>query len=250
MNLLERKEKFSDILIISLWVFIAWLIWSIIILIISFLIWNQTEIFSWLYSNNRFWTKVEILYIILISFITLIWTTISSLITYKILWSTNPERYKKNNIIFTQVALFQVLVYIFISPIYLFFGSNSIENVMYSYILHIIIIIFGTNIILDILNNYRYILIWFYWTFIGLFISIFISIWFFNLFWEWMAKFISLIFLLPIINFSITFFKKIFENIYFYFYKITWNDIIWDIFYKIKKEDEEAEKEENQKNMI
>lgn len=249
MSLLERRESIQDILIISLWVFLAWLIWSIIILVISFLLWNNTEVFSGLY-NSRFWTRVGWLYPILLSFITLIWTVITSIITYKILGVTNPERYKKNFVIFSQVAFFQILLYIFIAPIYVFFGWASFENIMFTYIFHVLISIFWTNIILDILNNYRYVLIWVYGNFIGFFVSILIAIMFFNLFSGGYAKLLSLVFLLPIINFIIVFLKKIFEFSYFHFYRITWSDPIWDIFHKIKQEDEENEKEEEQKNMI
>lgn len=249
MNIFEEKESFTNIFITSLWVFLAWLIWSVTILIISFIIWNQTEIFSGIY-NYKFWTKIEWLYTILFSFVTLIWTVISSIITYKILWWTNPKKYKKNNVIFSQIAFFQILVYIFIAPIYLLFWWASFENIMICYIFHILIIIFWVNIILDILNNYRYVLIWIYWTFIALFISILISIWIFNLFWNGMAKLISLVFLLPIINFLNIFIKKLFEVLYYHFYKITASDPIWDIFYKIKKEDEETEKEEAEKNIL
>ena len=93
-------------------------------------------------------------------------------------------------------------------------------------------------------------MIWIYWSFIWLFISSIIAIIFFNLFSDWIAKLLSLVFLLPIINFLIIFLKKLFDVVYYHFYRLTWSDPIWDIFYKIKKEDEENEKEEEQKNSI
>lgn len=251
MNTLEKAEAVQDSLIVSLWVLMAWLIGSIIVLVISFLLWNNTDIFAGLYnSSNRFGTKVESLYPMVLSIITLVWTTITSLLTYFILWTTNWERYKKNNVIFTQVALFQILVYIFVAPVYLFFWWAGIQNIMITYIFHVLIVIFGTNMILDILNNYRYVLISIYGNFIWFFMSILVAIAFFNIFSEWYAKLISLVFLLPIVNFLIVFLKKLFEFLYYHFYRITWSDPIWDIFHKIKLEDEENEKEEAQKNMI
>lgn len=249
MSILERKENIQDILISSLWVFIAWLIWSITILVFALILWNQTDIFSGM-QNAKFGTKVELLYPIILSFITLFWTVISSILTYKLLSATNPERYKKNSVIFTQVAFLQVLIYLFIAPVYLFFWGDSFENIYLTYMFHILISIFGTNMILDILNNYRYILISVYGNFIWLFISILVAVWIYSIFSSTMAKIFSLIFLLSIINLSIVFIKKIFELSYFHFYRITWSDPIWDIFYKIKKEDEENEKEEMEKNMI
>lgn len=247
---LEKKESFQEIIISSLWVLIAWLIWSISIFLFSFFISNYLNIFEWVQNTNKIWVSISTPYPIILSLITLIWTTITSLITYKILWITNPEKYKKNNVIFSQVAFFQILVYIFILPVYVTFGAIKYDNVILTFIFHILIIIFGTNIILDILNNYRYVLIWIYGSFIWFFISIFFAIFIFNSFSSGNAKLISLLFLLPAINFLSIFIKKIFELIYFHFYNFTWIDPIWDIFYKIQKEDEENEKEEEQKNMI
>ena len=249
MSILERKESWQDIGISSAWVFLAWLIWSITVLAFAFFIWNYTDLFANVY-NPKVWTKVETLFSIILSIITLIWTSVALLLSYSILWATNPERYKKNNVIFTQIAFFQVLVYIMMTPVYLIYWWGSINNILMCYIFHVLIVIFWTHIILDILNNYRYVMIWIYWSFIWLFISSIIAIIFFNLFSDWIAKLLSLVFLLPIINFLIIFLKKLFDVVYYHFYRLTWSDPIWDIFYKIKKEDEENEKEEEQKNSI
>lgn len=250
MNYLEKKESILEILIISLWVFLAWLIWWIIILIISFFLWTNFSLFSWVYNTSKLWLKVEPIYPIVLSFITIFWTSITSILTYKILSLTNGEKYRSNNVIFTNISFFQVLVYLSILPVYIIYWWVSFDNIMTTYIFHVLIVIFWTHIILDVLNNYRYVMIWIYWSFIALFLSTFVSIIFFNLFTSWQAKLMSLVFLLPIINFLIIFIKKLFELLYYYFYRKTWTDPIWDIFYKIKREDEELEKEEEQKNLI
>ena len=248
---LEKAESIQDSLIVSLWVFVAGLIWSIIVVVISLFLWNNTDIFAgFRNSGSRFGTNVETLYPIVLSFVTLAWTTITCLLTYFILWMTNSERYKRNNVIFVQVALFQILIFVFILPVYVFFWGTAFQNILITYICHVLIVIFWTNMILDILNNYRYVLISIYWNFIWLFISIFVAIAFFYIFSDWYAKLFSLVFLLPIVNFITVFVKKFFEFVYYHFYRITWSDPIWDIFHKIKLEDEENEKEEAQKNMI
>lgn len=248
---LERKENIQDILLTWVWVFLAWLIWSIIILVVSFFLGQYTNIFSSVYNTWKFWiSNISPLYPLIMSVVTLVWTTISSIITYYILWITSSETYKNNNTIFWQVAFFQVLVFICIAPIYIIFWGISFDNIMITYIFHIIIVIFWTNIILDILNNYRYVMIWIYWTFIWTFLTALISFVVFYSVPSGNAKLLALVFLLPFMNFLIIFLKKIFELLYYHFYRITWTDPIWDIFYKIKKDDEEAEKEESQKNLI
>lgn len=243
---LQRKDSFEEIALTWVWALVAWLIWSIFILIISIFIWNYINLFSIDSSVSRFWSiKVEPVFTILISLITLIWTSITSLLTYFLLWKTNPENYKKNNVIFSQIAYLQILIYVCITPIYIFFWWTSYDNITISYIIHVLSVIFSVNIFLDILNNYRYVMIWIYGTFIWTFLTTIISIIIYNNSSGWKLNFIILIFLIPLINFLIILLKKLFELWYYYFHTFTWADPIWDIFYKIKKEDEENEKLKN-----
>jgi uncharacterized protein YacL len=121
---------------------------------------------------------------------------------------------------------------------------------MVIFLFHTIIVTFATSIILEILNNYRYILIGIYGSFIGLFISIIVTMIIFSSFTSWFAKLISLVMLLPIINFTTTFFKQIFEFGYFYYNKYTNQDQLWDIFYQIEMEEKELLREEEEKNSI
>ena len=46
MLTLEKAESIQDSLIVSLWVFVAGLIWSIIVVVISLFLWNNTDIFA------------------------------------------------------------------------------------------------------------------------------------------------------------------------------------------------------------
>jgi hypothetical protein len=41
-------------------------------------------------------------------------------LTYFILNLTNPEKYKKSLVIYGQIAFFTVLVYLFVTPVYIF----------------------------------------------------------------------------------------------------------------------------------
>lgn len=249
MFLSPRKQKFSDIIISSLWAFIAWIIGSIIIIIITFFISDYFDIVS-TFEVNKVWTKPSAMFPIIISLLTLLGTTVISFLTYYILSMTDPEKNKRNLIIFWQLAFFQILTYIFIIPIYIYTSTIDYNNIIFVYIFHSIIIIFGTSLLLDIFNNYRYILIWFYWSFIWLFISLLFTIYIFNSFWTGYAKLIILSLLLPIINFTTIFFKQIFELVYYSYYKYTSLDQLWDIFYQIELEEEEKSKIEEEKNSI
>jgi len=244
-----KKLLFSDALINSIWSLIAWALWSVIILIITFSIWSVINIPA-AFNTANVWIETNAIFPLVLSVITLIWTTTTIFLTYFIAHLTNSERYRKNIIILGQIAFFAVMTYLFVTPIYLYAGLQNYDYIMYVFLAHTLTVTFWTSVILEILNNYRYILIWVYGSFVGLFVSIIITIGIFSLFSAGIAKLISLIILLPIINFFMTFFKQLFEIIYMYYFRMTNQDQLWDIFYQIEMEEKEALREEEEKNSI
>ena len=249
MSFWPKKIDFQDILINSLWSLIAWIIWWTIILIITFLLWDSVNI-PWTFANAQIWLETSTIFPLILSIITLIWTTITIYLTYKLLTITSEERYKKNIVVSWQIAFFALFTYFFITPVYIYSGLINYDYIMYVFLAHTIIVMFGTNIILELLNNYRHILIWVYWSFIGLFVSMILTVLIFSSFSSWSAKLIILVLLIPIINFSITFFKELFELTYYYYYKYTNQDQLGDIFYQIEMEEKEILREEEEKNSI
>ena len=249
MSFAPQKIKFSDIMINSAWSLIAWIVWSFTIFIIAFVLWNSLDI-AWIFDKSNIWLETNSIFPLILSIITFIWTTITILLTYKLLTITWEKKYKKNIIILWQIAFFAFFTYLFIAPIYIYLWWIDYKYIMYLFLAHTLIVIFWTSIILELLNNYRYILIWVYWSFIGLFLSIITAIFIFTSFSSGSAKLISLIVLLPVINFLITFFKQIFELLYFYYYRYTNQDQLWDIFNQIELEEKDLLREEEEKNNI
>ena len=170
--------------------------------------------------------------------------------TYRLLNLTSETRYKRNVVVSWQIGFFAFMTYLFISPVYIYAWLMDYEYIMYVFLAHTLIITFWTSILIELLNNYRHILIWIYWSFIWLFISMWVTILIFTSFETWAAKLISLVLLLPIINFSVTFFKQLFELIYYYYHKHSGLDQLWDIFYQIEMEEKEVLREEEEKNAI
>jgi len=247
MSFWPRKISIQDILMNSLWAFIAWIIWSIIIIVIVFFAYNNI---IWTFNNSTLWTNINPVFPLFLSLITLIWTWITMVMTYFLLIMTAPDKYKKNYVVLWQIAFFSLLTYIFITPVYILTWVIDSQNIMYIFLAHTLILSFWTSIILETLNNYRYVLTWIYWSFIWLFISILITLFIFISLPEWFAKLVSLVALLPIINFSTTFFKWIFELAYFHYNRYTNLDQLWDIFYQIELEEKQLLREEEEKNII
>ena len=249
MSFWPKQITISDILVNWLWSLIAWIVWSLVILIVTFLLWNSVNI-PGTFASAEIWLESSSIFPLILSIITLIATTITIYLTYRLLNLTSEDRYKKNIVVAWQLSFFAFLVYVFISPVYIYSWSINYEYIMYAFLAHTIIVTFWTSIILELLNNYRHILIWIYWSFVWLFISLIITTIIFTSFTNWSAKLISLVVLLPLINFSVTFFKQLFELAYLYYYKYTNQDQLWDIFYQIEMEEKEILREEEEKNTI
>jgi len=249
MSFWPQKISFPDILINSLWSLIAWVIWSIVILIITFILGDSINI-PGTFKSSEIWLETSSIFPLILSIITLIWTTLTAYLTYKLLNMTSEKRYKKNIIVSWQIAFFAFITYLFVTPVYIYTGLIDYNYIMYIFLVHTLIVIFWTSIILELLNNYRHILIWIYGSFVWLFVSMIITVLIFTSFTSWSAKLISLVVLLPVINFTVTFFKQLFELAYFYYYKLTNQDQLWDIFYQIEMEEKELLREEEEKNSI
>lgn len=250
MSFGPQKLELKDLWVMSLWALIAWIIWSIILIFLVFSISSFLNVGN-TFSSARTWAwELNSIFPLVLSVITFLATSITVFVTYFFLNLTAPERYKKNIIILWQIAFFTFLTYIFVSPVYIYAGLIDYDYIMIVFLFHIIISVFWTSLILDILNNYRHVLISVYWSFVGLFLSIIITSLVFSSFDSSNAKLVSLIFLLPLINFSQVFFKWLFDFAYFHYNRLTNQDQIWDIFYQIEMEEKESLREEEEKNSI
>jgi len=249
MSFWPKKIEFQEVLINSLWSLIAWIVGSVVILLITFLLWNSINI-PWTFAKAQIWIETSSIFPLILSIITLIWTTITIFLTYKLLNMTSNERYKKNIVIVWQLAFFVFLTYLFVTPIYIYAWLIDYNYIMYVFLVHTLLVIFWTSVIMELLNNYRHILIWLYWSFIWLFISIIFTVLIFTSLDTWIARLISLVILIPVINFSTTFFKQLFQLAYYHYYNYTNLDQLGDIFYQIELEEKEILREEEEKNTI
>lgn len=251
MELWPKKITFQDAFVSSLWALIAGILWSLLIIVITFFSSGALQIqskfdavFQWI------WWDTSAIFPLALSLITFIWTSLVIFLTYIILSMVSSERYKRSFIIFWQISLFWLITYIFFTPIYIYLWIKSYENILYIFIVHTLIVSFWTSIILEIMNNYRNILIWVYGSFIWFFVASFLSIVIFLTTPEWTAKLFSLVVLLPLINFSVTFFKQLFELLYYRYNIATNQDPLWDIFYQIEMEEKEELRLQEEQNMI
>ncbi len=250
MSFWPSKITLKDISIASLWALISWVIWSLVLVILIFLISNFINIWDTFEASRTWAWTTNMIFPIILSIFTFISTSITAFLTYFFLHLINPEKYRKNNVILGQIAFLTFFVYIFFAIAYIYVGSIDYDYLMIVFLVYSIIILFASSLIIEILNNYRYVLVSIYGSFLGLFITIAIIALIFSSIDSANAKLISLLFLLPLINLSQIFFKWLFDFLYYHYYRITNLDQIWDIFYMIEVEEKEALKEEEEKNSI
>lgn len=242
-NYWPKKTNIVDVIINASWTLMSWIIWSIFLIIFVFIITNLMDLPTNLSTQTQFGSNNPLLPFIL-SLITFLISFITSYINYYFLSLTESIKYKRSSIHFFNLLLFSIIIYIFFAPIYVIFWINSYENIIFIFIAHIIIINFWVVLLLEIINNYKYILLWFYWSFTWLIITSLISYFIFNFFSTWYARFLSLLLIMPLISWLIVFFKWLFELLYYKYFKLTWNDNLWDIFNQIINE-ENLEKKKN-----
>jgi len=238
MDFWLKKISLKDVFINSIWSLIAWLIASIFILFIMFIVNTYFNIINNYEQVALGLSKINGIFPIITPFIIFIWLAIAVFLTNFILTLTSPETYKKSIVINGQLAFFLILLFVFISPIYIIKWVNY-DNIIYIFISHILIAIFASSIIIELLNNYRNILLGLYGSFIWLFFSMLLLILFFSFLPGWLVRLIVLFFLLPIINMFMTFFKQLFNYLYYNYNRYYNLDPLWDIFYKIELEEEE-----------
>lgn len=250
MSFGPKKITLQDIAFNSLGALIAGFIGSILIIIIVFMTSSFLSIPETFQQARLEWWRTNPMFPFILSFITFIATMVTLFLSITLLHMTSPEKYKNNTITYWQLWFFWIFTYLAITPIYIYTGLLDYDNIMNVFILHSILLIFGTSLLLEILNNYRYILTGFYGSFVGLFFTSIIVIAIFNSMETGYAKLISLLFMLPIINTAMTLFKGIFELLYYKYHLLSNTDYLWDIFHRIELEEQEILKEEEQKNNL
>ena len=243
-----RNIRFSEIGLNTLGQLIAGFIGSIIILIIVFMTARFLEFWAIIEGSQR--TSENSLFPIILSLITFVGTTASFLLGTKLFQLTDPEKYRPNSIIYSQLVFYGIFVYIFLTPVYLITGWVSYDMLMIVSIIHALVLSLWTSLIQEILSNYRYLLLWVYASFVGTFFATTFVILFFSLFEGGQARLMSLLLILPIIYTSVAFFKGLSELLYARYYNFTSLDPLWDIHLQLEKEAQEELKELEQKNIL
>ena len=249
MELGPKKIELSEIGLNAAGALVAGIAGWVSIFIIIYILWDLIDI-SWDSVNRGIKQAGSPLFPLLLSVVTLIGSSISSFLTMKIFSLTSPERYKQNSVISRQIGFFILFLYVLITPVYIWTGFIDYTNTMMVFLVHVLLLKFGISLILETMNNYRYVMIGIYGSFIGLMIAGICTVGIFSSFESGVARLISLVILIPIINVTMTLAKQLFELAYYKYYSYSGIDSLWDIFARIEQEEEEILREAEQENSI
>ncbi len=152
-----------------------------------------------------------------------------------------PQKYRGGASQATQTFLFSLLLYLVFTPLYVYVGSSRADMLMAVFVMHVLINILGTNLIVEILSNYRYSLLSVYASFLGFFVATFASTVFFlsSNVSEKILYALSLVLVLAF--FLTTTFRTLFELGYYYLYSISGQDILGNVFKQIEEEEKYRE---------
>lgn len=220
-----NKVDITYVWLTSIWSIISGFLGWVFIFIAIFFMLQRIDIVWWIYA---------FIFSIVWLFATIIVSSFNLFLNSLIF----PTKYKRWSVIFTQNIIFSIFLYVFITPLYMYLWWLEAKNLIYVFMIHTILGIFGTSVIAEILSSYRYILIWIYGSFFWLFLSVIITaIILIQTHWE--VHIYSLVWMIVVINFSINLIRWLFEYLYYKFYSISWFDWLGDIFYQIEKEEQE-----------
>lgn len=160
-----------------------------------------------------------------------------------------PSIYTRTSELFKHMTMYMVILYICLMPVYLLVASGIQHNaVLVAYLVHIMLAIFGIELIVGVISQYRYVLLSFYANIAAMILTGGIV---FILFAKASDSGASLFILmgLSILTFflSATFISVI-KFLYYKFYTLTGNDPLGSTFYWIEMEEKNLV--ENAKNTL
>ena len=154
--------KISDIAIFTLWAFVAGVVWSVFLLIIVFVFSPVLEVQQHFQNTLVPVQNQSSFFPMIMSFFSFIASLIVAVSTYVFFCMSDPEKYKRTILHFSNICLFCLILYICMAPVYIFGGGWNYESILIIFVIHILLLFFGISFLLELLNNYRYILVWFY----------------------------------------------------------------------------------------
>lgn len=170
----------------------------------------------------------------LVAFFSIVLTVSVYLIFMRMLF---PDKYRGVGLGFGQILLFCIFSYACTTPLYIAVGVMAPDDILTVFAIHVTLSVFGSGLLLEIVSNYRYVLLGVYGSFLGLFASVVLTtVYFFGA--PESARAIYSLLALPIVITAIMSFVRLsFEAVYSFLYRQIGIDPLGDIFERIEAEE-------------
>lgn len=183
---------------------------------------------------------------ILLAMITFFSLTVSNMIY---LWSAKgifPHIYTGARTTFLHASVFSIILYVAIAPLYLIVSSIVVDgsSILIAYIAHVLLNIFGVEIIVSILSNYRYSLLSIYSSIVSLILTGTILFLIYAQTYTSSSNTLFVLLGLSMLTFVIAIFTTFFIRFCYYrIYVASGSDPIGDVFARVENEAKAIEKE-------
>ncbi len=179
---------------------------------------------------------------ILLSMITFFSLAVGSTVVYFIASLVIPDMYTRSKTAMSQLVIFSIILYILFAPIYLLVSNSTTHiSILSVFSLHIMFGTFGLYIVMNLVSQYRYVLISVYGSLIAfLIVGIVWVLYIFPMDPSSQALFI-LIGLVMLSFIGTTFIIYTLLWAYYALYKSTWLDPVGNIFTQIEREEKDIE---------
>lgn len=187
---------------------------------------------------------------ILLAMITFFALTLSNILY---LWSAKnifPHIYTGSRTTYLHASIFSIILYIAIAPLYLIVNSMVIDGsgILIAYIAHVLLNIFGLEIIVSIVSNYRYSLLSIYSSIVSFILTGSILFLIYTQTSSASSNALFVLLGLSMLAFVIAIFTTFFIRFCYYrLYIISGSDPIGDVFARVEQEAKNIEKEAEMK---
>lgn len=164
--------------------------------------------------------------------------------SYIYIWAARvvfPTIYSRSRAFFIHITVFMIILFVVMLPVYMIVWRMSVETatILLPYLIHILLAIFGIEIIISLISQYRYTLLSFYSNLFSIVTTGSLVFYIYsttsnskNALFILMGLSILGFVLSTVIIFAI-------KSFYYQYYKVTGNDPIGDMFLGFQQEDEE-----------
>lgn len=149
------------------------------------------------------------------------------------------EKYRAGITIFSHVYILSIVCFVVMVPLYVTVGNNEPGSALNVLIIHLLLTLFGSTVITEVIASYRYVLLGIYGSFIGLLIACVISIILRGSTSGASSPMFTMVVFTFLVTVSIATVRVLIEWLYYRMYLATGTDPLGDVFGGIERQDRE-----------